>query len=148
MDGWMDIQVQQEVAADIQVVLSWMEITNVVEVGLSELVEAMDRIQQAGCTQWTVMSACHLLPHRKLTQIVVPSALEPDVLQQLQGECLHADQDRQIEAKVVQGLRRLLAITNHTRITCTTPYNPKSDGMVECFNRTLIDQLAKTGLWG
>ena len=55
-------------------------------------------------------------------------------------ERLHSDQGRQFEAEVMQSLCRLLNITK----THTTPYNPQSDGMVERFNRTLIDQLAKT----
>ena len=44
-------------------------------------------------------------------------------------ETLHTDMGRQFESDVVK--------------THTTPYNPKSDGMVERLNRTLIDQLAK-----
>uniref|UniRef100_A0A3P8S1N8 Integrase catalytic domain-containing protein n=1 Tax=Amphiprion percula TaxID=161767 RepID=A0A3P8S1N8_AMPPE len=54
-------------------------------------------------------------------------------------EVLHSDQGRQFEAEVVQTLCRLLGIKK----TRTTAYNPKSDGMVERHNRTLIDQLAK-----
>ncbi len=57
-------------------------------------------------------------------------------------ETLHTDQGRQFEAEVVQTLCRLLKIKK----THTTPYHPQSDGMVERFNRTLIDQLAKTPL--
>ncbi|KAK3510443.1 hypothetical protein QTP70_006846 [Hemibagrus guttatus] len=55
-------------------------------------------------------------------------------------ETLHSDQGRQFEAEVVQNLCHLLNIKK----TRTTSYHPKSDGMVERFNRTLIDQLAKT----
>ena len=47
----------------------------------------------------------------------------------------------QFESDMVKHLCRLLGVKTHT-----TPYNPKSDGMVERFNRTLIDQLAKTFL--
>ncbi|KAK7877355.1 hypothetical protein WMY93_031928 [Mugilogobius chulae] len=54
-------------------------------------------------------------------------------------EMLHSDQGRQFEAEVIQTLCRLLGIKK----THTTAYNPKSDGMVERHNRTLIDQLAK-----
>ncbi|CAL9686082.1 unnamed protein product [Knipowitschia caucasica] len=52
---------------------------------------------------------------------------------------LHTDQGRQFEAEVIQTLCKLLCIKK----THTTAYNPKSDGMVERHNRTLIDQLAK-----
>lgn len=54
-------------------------------------------------------------------------------------EVLHSDQGRQFEADVIQTLCGLLGIKK----THTTAYNPKSDGMVERHNRTLIDQLAK-----
>ncbi|KAK3510273.1 hypothetical protein QTP70_032592, partial [Hemibagrus guttatus] len=55
-------------------------------------------------------------------------------------ETLHSDQGRQFEVEVVQNLCHLLNIKK----TRTTSYHPKSDGMVERFNWTLIDQLAKT----
>ena len=55
-------------------------------------------------------------------------------------ETLHTDQGRQFESDVVRQLCGMLGVKK----THTTPYNPKSDGMVERFNRTLIDQLAKT----
>ena len=55
-------------------------------------------------------------------------------------ETLHTDMGRQFESDMVKHLCRLLSVKK----THTTPYNPKSDGMVERFNRTLIDQLAKT----
>uniref|UniRef100_A0A3Q2DWF0 Integrase catalytic domain-containing protein n=1 Tax=Cyprinodon variegatus TaxID=28743 RepID=A0A3Q2DWF0_CYPVA len=54
-------------------------------------------------------------------------------------EILHSDQGRQFEAEVIQILCQLLGIKK----TRTTAYNPKSEGMVERHNQTLIDQLAK-----
>uniref|UniRef100_A0A8C2IA21 Gypsy retrotransposon integrase-like protein 1 n=1 Tax=Cyprinus carpio TaxID=7962 RepID=A0A8C2IA21_CYPCA len=54
-------------------------------------------------------------------------------------ESLHSDQGRQFESEVVSTLCRLLKIKK----TRTTAYHPASDGMVERFNRTLTDQLAK-----
>ena len=54
-------------------------------------------------------------------------------------ETLHSDQGRQFESEVVLTLCKLLNIKK----TRTTPYHPASDGMVERFNRTLIDQIAK-----
>ncbi|KAK7895747.1 hypothetical protein WMY93_021072 [Mugilogobius chulae] len=55
-------------------------------------------------------------------------------------ETLHTDMGRQFESEVVRQLCAMLGVKK----THTTPYNPKSDGMVERLNRTLIDQLAKT----
>uniref|UniRef100_A0A3P8S8H6 Integrase catalytic domain-containing protein n=1 Tax=Amphiprion percula TaxID=161767 RepID=A0A3P8S8H6_AMPPE len=54
-------------------------------------------------------------------------------------ELLHTDMGRQFESEVVKQLCVMLGV----RKTHTTPYNPKSDGMVERLNRTVIDQLAK-----
>ena len=54
-------------------------------------------------------------------------------------ETLHTDMGRQFESDVVRQLCERLGVKK----THTTPYNPKSDGMVERFNRTLVDQLAK-----
>ena len=55
-------------------------------------------------------------------------------------ETLHTDMGRQFESEVVKQLCVMLGVKK----THTTPYNPKSDGMVERLNRTVIDQLAKT----
>lgn len=61
------------------------------------------------------------------------------ILQHGVMETLHTDMGRQFESDVVKHLCGMLGLKK----THTTPYNPKSDGMVERFNRTLIDQLAK-----
>lgn len=50
---------------------------------------------------------------------------------------LHSDQGREFESNLIAELCKLLQI----RKTRTTPYNPKSDGLVERFNRTVQSML-------
>ena len=52
---------------------------------------------------------------------------------------LHSDQGREFESAVFNECCRLLGI----RKTRTTPLRPQSDGMVERFNRTLLQEVAK-----
>jgi hypothetical protein len=52
---------------------------------------------------------------------------------------LHSDQGRNFESNVFAEMCKVLGIEK----TRTTPYNPKSDGFVERFNRTLIDMVSK-----
>ncbi len=52
---------------------------------------------------------------------------------------LHSDQGREFESQVFRECCELLEL----RKTRTTPHHPQSDGMVERFNRTLAQQLAK-----
>lgn len=55
-------------------------------------------------------------------------------------EQLHSDQGRQFESKLLEEICKLLQI----RKTRTTPYHPQCDGLVERFNRTLLNMLATT----
>lgn len=52
---------------------------------------------------------------------------------------LHSDQGRNFESNVFREVMRLFAIDK----TRTTPLHPQSDGMVERFNRTILNYLAK-----
>ncbi|CAI5690288.1 unnamed protein product [Oreochromis niloticus] len=51
---------------------------------------------------------------------------------------LHSDQGRNFESKVFGEICRRLGVEK----TRTTTLHPQSDGLVECFNRTLVTQLA------
>ena len=53
-------------------------------------------------------------------------------------EQLHSDQGKQFESSLVQEVCKLYQIKK----TRTTPYHPQCDGMVERFNRTLLDMLS------
>ena len=52
---------------------------------------------------------------------------------------LHSDQGREFQSKVFQQCSELLGVHQMR----TTPLHPQSDGMVERFNRTLAEELAK-----
>ena len=53
---------------------------------------------------------------------------------------LHSDQGRQFESVLISEICKLLQIHKFR----TTAYHPQGDGLVEHFNRTLLDMLATT----
>ena len=64
-------------------------------------------------------------------------------------EQLHSDQGRQFESTLISEMCKLLQIHKSR----TTPYHPQGDGLVERFNRTLLDMFSTSikghqGTWG
>ena len=53
-------------------------------------------------------------------------------------EQLHMDQGRNFESALIREVCRMLGITK----TCTTPYHPQLDGMIERFNCTILNMLS------
>lgn len=53
-------------------------------------------------------------------------------------DTIHTDQGKNFESGLIKDICRLLGVKK----TRTTPYHPESDGLVERFNRTLIDMLS------
>ena len=53
-------------------------------------------------------------------------------------EQLHTDQRKNFESALIREVCRVLGITK----TCTTPYHPQSDGMIERFNHTILNMLS------
>ena len=53
-------------------------------------------------------------------------------------DCLHSDQGQQFESEIIAHVCKLLNIEKSR----TTPYHPQSDGLIEQFNRTLIQMLS------
>ena len=81
----------------------------------------------------------YVYPMPDQTARTVSECLMDVVLRQGVPERLHSDQGRQFESHVFQELCARLGIEK----TRTSPYRPQSDGMVERFNRTLKDMVAK-----
>jgi len=53
-------------------------------------------------------------------------------------EQLHSDQGKQFESALLHEVCNILGMKKSR----TSPYHPQCDGLVECYNRTLLDMLA------
>ena len=85
-------------------------------------------------SKWT---ECHAMPNMEAS--TVASILVEQVVSRFGiPYFIHSDQGRQFESKLFSEMCKLLQITK----TRTTPYHPKSDGMVERFNKTLTAMLS------
>lgn len=80
----------------------------------------------------------YAIPDQKATS-VAKCLFENCVCEHGVPEVLHTDQGRQIESDLVKHLCQMLGVHKIR----TSPYHPQCDCIVERFNRTLIDQLAK-----
>ena len=86
-------------------------------------------------TKWT--QAIALPDHTALT---VADALVVEIFLKFGTPLiLHSDQGAEFQSELMKEVCRLLEIKQ----TRTSPYHPQSDGMVERFNRTLLDMLSK-----
>ena len=77
------------------------------------------------------------LPNQEATT-VASTLVDKIFLRYSVPEQFHSDQGRQFESQLIAEVCKLLNI-NKTR---TTPYHPQCDGLVERFNRTLLNMLA------
>ena len=83
--------------------------------------------------RWT---EAYPIPNQEATTIA--SKLTDEFFRFLPPEQLHSDQGRNFESAIIAEVCKLLGVAK----TRTTPYHPQSDGLVERFNRTLLDMLA------
>ena len=85
-------------------------------------------------TKWT-----EAFPMPNMEAVTVAQLIVEEVVARFGVPCeIHSDQGRQYESKLFAEVCSLLNI----RKTRTTPYHPKSDGMVERFNKTLVTMLS------
>lgn len=85
-------------------------------------------------TKWT---ESHAMPNMEAS--TVATILVEQVISRFGiPNSVHSDQGKQFESRLFSEMCKLLQITK----TRTTPYHPKSDGMIERFNKTLVAMLS------
>ena len=86
-------------------------------------------------TRWT---EAYALPNQEATT-VAKKLVDEFFFRFSPPEQLHSDQGRNFESEVIAEVCKLLGVVKSR----TTPYHPQSDGLVERYNKTLLDMLAK-----
>ena len=85
-------------------------------------------------TKWTEAFALRNRTAMSVAEVLVQEFIERFWV----PRSIHSDQGREFESQLIAQLCRLL----HMKKTTTTPYNPKSDGIVERMNRTVKQMLS------
>ena len=85
-------------------------------------------------TRWT---EAYPLPNQEAST-VARKLVDEFFLRFSPPEQLHSDQGRNFESQIITEICKLLGIVKSR----TTPYHPQSDGLVERFNRTLLNMLS------
>ena len=86
---------------------------------------------------WTKWTEAYAIPDQT-SETVAKKIVEEFVCRFGIPKELHSDQGRNFESSVFSEMCLLLGIAK----TRTTPYRPQSDGMIERFNRTLVNAIA------
>ena len=86
---------------------------------------------------WTKWMECYPIPNQQ-AETVASKIVDEFVCRFGVPTELHSDQGRNFESQVFKEMCKLLNISK----TRTTPYNPKSDGLIERYNRTIVNAVA------
>lgn len=86
-------------------------------------------------TRWT---EAYAIPNQEATT-VARKLVDEFFLRFSPPEQLHCDQGRNFESEIIAEICKFLGVVKSR----TTPYHPQLDGLVERYNRALLDMLAK-----
>lgn len=108
-----------------------------------DVLELFPRSERGNCCILTAMDYftnwpdAYVLPYQEV-ETVVDALVEVRFSQFEAPEVFRTDQDRHFESRVFAAMCEKLG----SHKTCTTPFHPQSDGLVERFKRPLAQQLA------